>query len=401
MSPSKGFKTILLYRVGNTLSYQIMMVAVGWHLYEITHSVVSLGLVGLSELVPYFVFALYSGHAVDHYSRKKIAAVACCIHMSVALFLTAIALGWLSPPVPLIYTAVALIGVGRAVMRPAYQALFGQVIPREHLARYTAYASSAFQICVVAGPGLGGLLIGFAGLEWTYLVAAIAGAIGLYGVSLIKVKQENTGNLSGNFLKSFLEGFHYVKGHELILSTMALDMFAVLFGGAVSILPAFVKEVLHAGPEILGILRAAPAAGAVITGIYLASRPPVMDSGKYLLLAVAGFGLAIIAFGLSNSLWVCAFFLFISGCCDSVSVVIRGSIIQLTTPDHMRGRIGAINGIFIGSSNELGALESGIAASLMGLVPSIIFGGIATIAVVLITSKLAPQLRKLHIRDLS
>jgi len=401
MSPSKGFKTILLYRVGNTLSYQIMMVAVGWHLYEITHSVVSLGLVGLAELVPYFVFALYSGHAVDHYSRKKIAAVACCIHMSVALFLTAIALGWLSPPVPLIYTAVALIGVGRAVMRPAYQALFGQVIPREHLARYTAYASSAFQICVVAGPGLGGLLIGFAGLEWTYLVAAIAGAIGLYGVSLIKVKQENTGNLSGNFLKSVLEGFHYVKGHELILSTMALDMFAVLFGGAVSILPAFVKEVLHAGPEILGILRAAPAAGAVITGIYLASRPPVMDSGKYLLLAVAGFGLAIIAFGLSNSLWVCAFFLFISGCCDSVSVVIRGSIIQLTTPDHMRGRIGAINGIFIGSSNELGALESGIAASLMGLVPSIIFGGIATIAVVLITSKLAPQLRKLHIRDLS
>jgi len=401
MSPSKGFKTILLYRVGNTLSYQIMMVAVGWHLYEITHSVVSLGLVGLAELVPYFVFALYSGHAVDHYSRKKIAAVACCIHMSVALFLTAIALGWLSPPVPLIYTAVALIGVGRAVMRPAYQALFGQVIPREHLARYTAYASSAFQICVVAGPGLGGLLIGFAGLEWTYLVAAIAGAIGLYGVSLIKVKPENTGNLSGNFLKSFLEGFHYVKRHELILSTMALDMFAVLFGGAVSILPAFVKEVLHAGPEILGILRAAPAAGAVITGIYLASRPPVMDSGKYLLLAVAGFGLAIIAFGLSNSLWVCAFFLFISGCCDSVSVVIRGSIIQLTTPDHMRGRIGAINGIFIGSSNELGALESGIAASLMGLVPSIIFGGIATIAVVLITSKLAPQLRKLHIRDLS
>ena len=378
-----------------------MMVAVGWHLYEITHSVVSLGLVGLAELVPYFVFALYSGHAVDHYSRKKIAAVACCIHMSVALFLTAIALGWLSPPVPLIYTAVALIGVGRAVMRPAYQALFGQVIPREHLARYTAYASSAFQICVVAGPGLGGLLIGFAGLEWTYLVAAIAGAIGLYGVSLIKVKQENTGNLSGNFLKSFLEGFHYVKRHELILSTMALDMFAVLFGGAVSILPAFVKEVLHAGPEILGILRAAPAAGAVITGIYLASRPPVMDSGKYLLLAVAGFGLAIIAFSLSNSLWVCAFFLFISGCCDSVSVVIRGSIIQLTTPDHMRGRIGAINGIFIGSSNELGALESGIAASLMGLVPSIIFGGIATIAVVLITSKLAPQLRKLHIRDLS
>ena len=198
-----------------------------------------------------------------------------------------------------------------------------------------------------------------------------------------------------------MEGFHYVRKHELILSVMALDMFAVLFGGAVSILPAFVKEVLNAGPEALGILRAAPAAGAVITGIYLARRPLLKDSGRYLFLSVAGFGLAIIAFGISNHLWLCAFFLFISGCCDSISVVIRGSVMQLTTPDHMRGRISAINGIFIGSSNELGALESGIAASIMGLVPSIVFGGAATIMIVLITYRLAPQLRKLHLKDIS
>jgi len=182
---------------------------------------------------------------------------------------------------------------------------------------------------------------------------------------------------------------------------MLLDMFAVLFGGAVSILPAFVKEVLNAGPETLGILRAAPAAGAVITGLYLARRPLLEDSGKHLLLSVGGFGIAIIAFGLSNNLWLCALFLFISGCCDSISVVIRGSIMQLTTPDQMRGRISAINGIFIGSSNELGALESGIAASLMGLVPSIVFGGAATLLVVLLTYKLAPQLRKLNLKDLT
>jgi hypothetical protein len=182
---------------------------------------------------------------------------------------------------------------------------------------------------------------------------------------------------------------------------MALDMFAVLLGGAVSILPAFVKEVLNAGPETLGILRAAPAAGAVITGIYLARRPLLENSGKYLFWSVGGFGLTIIAFGLSSNLWLCAFFLFISGCFDSVSVVIRGSIMQMTTPDHMRGRISAINGIFIGSSNELGALESGIAASLMGLVPSIIFGGAATILVVLLTYQLAPQLRKLNLKDLT
>lgn len=401
MNPSKAFRTLLLYRIGATLSYQITMVAVGWHIYEITNSVVSLGLIGLAELIPYFALALYSGHAVDHYSRKKIAALACIIHMMVGLFLTAVALGWLAPPVPLIYTAVAFIGVGRALLRPSYQALFGQIIPRDQLPRYTAYAASAFQICVVTGPGLGGLMIGFAGLEWTYLLAAFCAAFGLYGITFIKVAQEKSSALSSNFLKSFLEGFQYVRKHELILSVMALDMFAVLFGGAVSILPAFVKEVLNAGPETLGILRAAPAAGAVLTGIYLAKRPLLTNSGRHLLLSVAGFGLAIIAFGISSNLWVCAFFLFISGCCDSISVVIRGSVMQLTTPDHMRGRISAINGIFIGSSNELGALESGIAASLMGLVPSIVFGGAATIVVVILTYRLAPHLRKLQLKDIS
>jgi len=401
MNTSKAFRTLLLYRIGATLSYQITMVAVGWHLYEITNSVVSLGLIGLAELIPYFTLALYSGHAVDHYSRKKIAALACIIHIMVGLFLAAVAMGYLTPPVPLIYSAVAFIGVGRALLRPSYQALFGQIIPRDQLPRYTAYASSAFQICVVAGPGLGGLMIGFAGLEWTYLFAAFCGAFGLYGITFIQVAQEKSSALSKHFLKSFLEGFHYVRKHELILSVMALDMFAVLFGGAVSILPAFVKEVLNAGPETLGILRAAPAAGAVLTGIYLARRPLLTDSGKHLLLSVAGFGLAIIAFGISSNLWLCAFFLFISGCCDSISVVIRGSVMQLTTPDHMRGRISAINGIFIGSSNELGALESGIAASIMGLVPSIVFGGAATIAVVILTYRLAPHLSKLHLKDIS
>ena len=400
MSPSKAFKTLLIYRIGATLSYQITMVAVGWHLYEITHSVISLGLIGLAELVPYFALALYSGHAVDHYSRKVISAIAAIIHVLVALFLCAIALDWVSPPVPLIYTAVGFIGVARALLRPSYQALFGQIIPREQLTKYMGYGNASFQICVVAGPGLGGLMIGFTNLTWTYALAACFGLVSLYGVTLIKAHQEHS-TQSTHFLKSFMQGFDYVRKHELILSTMALDMFAVLFGGAVSILPAFVSDVLHAGPEVLGILRAAPAAGSVLMGIYLAKHPMLNDSGKYLLLSVAGFGISIIGFGLSTHLWVCAFFLFASGCCDSVSVVIRSSIVQLTTPDNMRGRISAINGIFIGSSNELGALESGIAASLLGLVPSIIFGGVATLAVVLITYKLAPNLHKFHIRDIT
>ena len=401
MKTSQAFRTLLLYRVGATLSYQIMMVAVGWHIYEITHSVVSLGLIGLAELVPYFALALYSGHAVDHYSRKKISALASAIHILVALFLAAIALGFLTPPVPLIYTAVGFIGVARALLRPSYQALFGQIIPRDELTKYTAYATASFQICVVVGPGLGGLLIGFTSLTWTYAFAALSGLISLYGVTLIRVQQEKSSGPAGRIIKSLMEGFDYVRKHEFILSTMALDMFAVLFGGAVSILPAFVSEVLHGGPEMLGILRAAPAAGSVLMGIYLARRPVLNDSGKYILLSVAGFGFSIIAFGVSTSLWICAFFLFVSGVFDSISAVIRSSILQLTTPDHMRGRISSINGIFIGSSNELGALESGLAASLFGLVPSIIFGGVATIAVVLITYKLAPHLSKLHLKDMS
>ena len=401
MKTSQAFKTLLIYRIGTTLSYQIMMVAVGWHLYEITNSVISLGLVGLAELVPYFAFALYAGHAVDRYSRKMIAAIACILHVVVGIFLVLIALDWLTPPVPLIYTAVAFLGVARALLRPSYQAIFGQIIPRDQMARYTAYASSAFQICVVAGPGLGGLMIGFASLEWTYGLAALSGAIGLYGITFIRITHEKPEDVSASFLKSLFEGFRYVRKHDLIVGVMFLDMFAVLLGGAVSILPAFVKEVLNAGPETLGILRAAPAAGAVLTGLYLARRPILEDSGRHLFLSVGGFGLAIIAFGLSSNLWLCALFLFISGCCDSISVVIRGSIMQLTTPDHMRGRVSAINGIFIGSSNELGALESGIAASLMGLVPSIIFGGAATIVVVLLTYQLAPQLRKLNLKDLA
>ena len=401
MKTSQAFKTLLLYRIGATLSYQIMMVAVAWHIYEITNSVVSLGLIGLAELVPYFVLALYAGHAVDHHSRKLISAIACGLHIAVALLLVAIALDWLTPPVPLIYTAVAFLGLARALLRPSYQAIFGQIIPRDQMPRYTAYASSAFQICVVAGPGLCGLMIGFAGLEWTYAMAALSGAIGLYGVSFIHIKHERPEGVRNDFLKSFFEGFNYVRKHDLIVGIMLLDMFAVLFGGAVSILPAFVKEVLNAGPETLGILRAAPAAGAVITGLYLARRPLLEDAGRHLFLSVGGFGIAIIAFGLSNNLWLAALFLFISGCCDSISVVIRDSIMQLTTPDQMRGRISAINGIFIGSSNKLGALESGIAASLIGLVPSIVFGGAATILVVLLTYQFAPQLRRLNLKDLT
>jgi MFS family permease len=196
------------------------------------------------------------------------------------------------------------------------------------------------------------------------------------------------------------EGLRFVFGHQILLGALALDMFAVLFGGAVALLPAFIKDVLHAGPEALGILRGAPAAGAVLVGLWLARKPPERHAGRLLLLAVAGFGLCIICFALSQNLWLSVALLFASGLCDGISVVLRSTILQLATPDAMRGRVSAINGIFIGSSNELGAFESGLAAKVMGLVPSVIFGGCMTMGIVGITAKLAPKLRRLDLREL-
>ena len=396
----KDFISILAYRVGTTLSYQMMMVAIGWHLFNITNSVLSLGLLGLAELIPYFLCALFAGHIVDTYSRRGIATIACILHLLMGIFLMFVAQGVLEPAEMLIYISVAILGIGRALLRPAYQSIFGQVIPRALTPKYSAYASSAFQVCVVSGPAMGGIFIASIGLEWTYLISGLLALIGQYGVLAVHLRNLKRDKNTAPFWESFVEAIHYVKNHRLILSAMSLDMLAVLFGGAVSMLPAFVKDILHEGPETLGILRAAPAVGAIMTGIYFARKPILLHSGKYVLVGVAGFGISIIGFGLSQTIWLSSFFLFLSGCFDSFSVVVRVSIFQLTSPDHMRGRISSINGIFVGSSNELGALESGAAASLMGLAPSIVFGGLITVLVALGFYRFAPELRNLHVKDL-
>ncbi len=399
-STTKAFRDLLIYRIASTISYQMMMVAVGWHIFEITHDVISLGLVGLAELVPYFLFALYAGHAVDYYSRKLIAFLACLLHVLVGIFLMLVALDYLQPATALIYLGVALLGIGRALLRPSYQSLFGELIPREETPKYSAYASSAFQACVVSGPAIAGVLIGLIGLEWTYLTAGVFAMFGMYAIVLVNEKQHSSLEHKNQFFKSLKIGLSYVKNHHLLLSTMSLDMMAVLFGGAVSMLPAFVKEVLHAGPEALGILRAAPAIGSMLTGIYLARHPILKYSGKYMTAAVAGFGVSIIGFSLSQTVLLSVVFLTLTGFFDAISVVVRSAVFQLTTPDQMRGRVSAINGIFVGSSNELGALESGLAASLLGLVPSIAFGGVVTILVAGATYFMAPTLRKMDLKDL-
>jgi predicted MFS family arabinose efflux permease len=298
-----------------------------------------------------------------------------------------------------IYGAIACGGLARAFIGPSYNALFALVLPRNQYARAAGVGSSVFQFGLVVGPALGGALVGWVNMTTAYAVSAALALSAAITLLLLRVAEPPPAKPSPVF-SSIGEGVRFVFSNQIILGAQALDMFAVLFGGAVAMLPAFIRDIFHYGPEGLGILRAAPAIGAIIVGITLAKYPPNKHAGRLLLVAVAGFGNCIISFALSANFWFAALLLMLSGICDGVSVVMRTTIMQLITPDVMRGRVAAINGIFIGSSNELGAFESGLAARIMGLIPSVIFGGMMTLAVVASTAHLAPKLRKLELHKL-
>jgi len=274
--------------------------------------------------------------------------------------------------------------------------LLAQLVPKELYPNSSTWNSLIWHIAAVSGPAIGGLIYGYFGVGSAYL-----GVLAVYSLSFIffaytKSRPKPINTDSDNIYKSLKEGLKFVFKNQIILSSMALDMFAVLFGGAVAMLPVFASEILKVGPEGLGLLRAAPATGAVIMSFTLAHRPPLTNTGKKLMYAIAGFGLCIICFALSENFYLSLFILFLSGILDNVSVVIRQTIMQLYTPDAMRGRVASVNSIFIGSSNEIGAFESGAAAKIMGLVPSVIFGGSMTLLIVYITSRLAPKLKKLE-----
>ena len=397
---NSSFLKLLAFRVQIVLAYQIMAVVVVWHIYELTHDPLALGLIGLAEVIPYFCCALFAGYAVDHHSRRMFGVMACVAICLNALILAAVAAGMLAGnPSAWIYGSIACVGVARAFIGPSYSALFALILPRNQYARASGIGSSAFQLGLVIGPALGGVLVGWASITVAYAVStalALGAALTLLSLRLVEPPPAKPSPV----FSSIGAGLRFVFGNQIILGAQALDMFAVLFGGAVAMLPAFIHDIFHYGPEGLGILRAAPAAGAIMTGIILARYPLNKHAGRWLLVAVAGFGVCIIAFALSAHFWLAALVLMMSGICDGVSVVLRTTIMQLVTPDAMRGRVSAINGIFIGSSNELGAFESGVAARLMGLIPSVIFGGIMTLTVVATTAHLAPKLRKLDLQQL-
>lgn len=398
---SIGFRWLLVYRICTILSYQIVAVAVGWQVYEITRDPLSLGLIGLAEVIPFFCVAPFSGYLVDHLPRRQLGAAACAILAANALALALIAADWL--PVnglwP-IYLAIAVGGVGRSFFGPVYNALFARVLEREQFARGAGMGSVVFQAGLVLGPALGGVLIGVAGTVATYALAvgfAVVAAAALLAMSIADPMHQVE---RAPILASIGAGLRFVFGHQLLLAALALDMFAVLFGGAISLAPAFIKDVLHAGPEALGILRGAPALGSVAVAIWLSRHPLQANAGRILLVSVAGFGACMIGFGLSTAFWLSALLLLVSGIFDGVSVVLRSTILQLATPDAMRGRVSSVNSIFISSSNELGAFYSGAMARLLGLVPSVVIGGLLTIGVVGVTAVRAPKLRRLDLRDL-
>lgn len=396
-----NFRLLMGYRIFTILSYQVVAVTVGWHIYEATRNPWMLGLVGLAEVLPYFCVAPFAGYLVDILPRRKLGAFAAACLAITPLLLVAITQGWwTSMGVAAIYAAIALTGCVRAFLGPVYNALFARVLPREQFVRGASLGSIVFQAGLVTGPAIGGFIVGWAGKSIAYGTAVVFALCAAVALLRLKVSEPAPQLQRAPIFASIAEGARFVFGHQVLLGALALDMFAVMFGGAISLAPAFIQEILHYGPEGLGILRGAPALGAVAVGIWLARHPLDRNAGRILLFAVAGFGLCMIGFGLSRLFWLSAFFLLLSGVFDGISVVTRSTIMQLATPDHMRGRVSSINGLFVGSSNEIGAFYAGSMARLLGLMPAVVLGGCVTMGVAAATAWRAPKLRRLHFSDL-
>jgi MFS family permease len=344
--------------------------------------------------LPFIAIALYAGHVADRANRKAIALAG-----TFGLFLSAVALLVFTmmrlTTVWPIYAVIFLSGIGRSFTRPAVSALSAELVPREIYSNAVAWRSSTWQFAAVFGPAIGGMLYGFAGPAAAYGVVCVFMAISFVAMAWIRHGEQPRAQEDVSVGESLRTGLRFVWNEPVVLAAMTLDLFAVLFGGAVALLPIFAR-MLGAGPEGLGVLRSAPAVGSFFVGVYLAHRPPFRRAGITLFVCVATFGLCIIAFALSRNFYLSLALLTLSGMADQISVVIRGTLIQVATPTQLLGRVSAVNQIFIGSSNEIGAFESGVAARLMGTVPSVIFGGVMTLVVVAATALLSPKLRKLR-----
>jgi len=374
----------------SALSYQMQAVAAGWQLYALTHSTFQLGMVGLVQFLPIVVFTLIAGHVADRYERRAVYGIALAVQGVAACVLAIGTRGhWLG--VPGIFTVVAVIGAARAFQGPATQALLPTLVPLPVVPRAIAWATGAFQTASIIGPSLGGLLYAF-GAAVPY---AAAGVLALVGAGLITLmrRERSTRLREPATIASLFSGVNYIGRHPVILGSISLDLFAVLLGGATALLPVFARDILRVGAWGLGALRSAPAVGSLAMSVLLTRRPAQSHVGHKMFTAVIVFGLATIAFGLSRSFWVSVAALFILGAADTVSVVIRSSLVQIETPDEMRGRVGAVNSLFIGTSNQLGEFESGVTASLFGTVMATVLGGVGTLVVAVLWMRIFPSLR--------
>jgi MFS family permease len=387
------YRRFMLACVASSVGGEIQVIAVGWELYERTRSATVLGLIGLVQILPVYLLALPAGHFADRHSRTRIFIVAQGL-----LAIATLGLAWLSfgrGPIWAAYACLGLTGVGQSFLRPTRWALMPQVVPRDQLQNAITWNSTSWQFAAICGPAIGGLIIaGTGGAGTAYLVTAGLSAVAAFLIALIQTRPAPAPTEAAS-LGSFLAGFKFVWSNELILATITLDLFAVLLGGATALLPMFASDILHVGPVGLGWLRSAESIGAVLMAVTLAHRPPFRKAGPTLLAAVAVFGLAMIGFGLSRDVTVSFLMLAIAGAVDNISIVVRSTLIQVLTPDSMRGRVSAVNSLFIGTSNELGGFESGVTAALFGPVASVVGGGIGTILVVVAVALIWPGVRRL------
>jgi MFS family permease len=376
------------------LATQIQSAVLGWQVYAITGDPFALGLVGLAEALPFLSLTLVGGWAADRLDRRAISLVSLLVVGASGACLLALSMGRPGSALPL-YGAQVLAGIGRAFFRPGSVALGSELVPREHYHNAASWRSSVFHLAMIAGPAAGGLLIALGGPRLAYAVVVGLTAVGL--VALVRIApRPRPAAPGGKMAAELVDGVRFVFGHPLLLGSMSLDLFAVLFGGATALLPVFARDVLHVDEVGFGLLRAAPAAGSVLMSLWLARFGHFRRAGRALLWSVAFFGVSWIAFALSRSYALSLALLAVGGALDNVSVVLRSTLVQLETPQDRMGRVSAVNSFFIGSSNELGAFESGVAARLLGTVPSVVLGGAMTVLTVGLVAWRAPALRRLE-----
>ena len=388
------FAKFWVSRILSSTSFQMLSVAIGWQMYELTQDAFSLGMVGLAQFIPMLLLTLFVGQIADRYDRRRIVYLSLVIEALTAVFLLIGSIsGWLGREEILI--AAALIGACRAFEGPTANALLPQIVSRRVLPRAVSMSTTAIQTALILGPSIGGLLLGF-GASIVYFVAAVALMLSALFTYIVKVKQVRNRKGATVSLRSFFSGLEYVRSKPIIFGAISLDLFVVLLGGATALMPIFAQDILQTGPWGLGLLRAAPAVGAIIVSAVLAFYPLEKSVGKTLFGAIAVYGVGTMVFALSSNLVLSLLALMVIGGSDVISMVIRSSLVQLQTPDELRGRVNAVNSLFTGTSFQLGEFESGVLAGFVGAVPAVLIGGIGSILVAGLWMVMFPSIRKLE-----